>query len=108
MYVCGAQVCDPHVSGARKKNVFRLEIAVHDAHIVKSVEAECLQERNIQVQDRSDACQGITDGGMENPQSELSTAAVVHQTRPSRWLPIDRNPSNPEIIVTNHRPPRAR
>ena len=44
MYVCGAQVGNPHVSGARKKNVFGLEIAVHDAHIVKSVEAECLEE----------------------------------------------------------------
>jgi hypothetical protein len=44
MYECGAQVSDPHIPGSRKKDVFRLEIAVHDAHVVKSIETECLRK----------------------------------------------------------------
>ena len=44
VYECGAQVRDPHVPGTGEKDVFWLEIAVHDAHVVKSVETERLRK----------------------------------------------------------------
>lgn len=97
MYECGAKVSDPHVPGARKKNVFWLEIAVHDAHVVKSIEAECLK-RFVPKNDLVEKHRWST----RNPQFELSIAVIAHQTRPSRWLPIDRIPSNPRIVVTNY------
>jgi hypothetical protein len=45
VYVCGAQVGNPHVTGAGEKDVFRLEVAVHNAHVVKSIETKRLAEK---------------------------------------------------------------
>ena len=70
MYECGAQVGDPHVPGARKKDIFWLEIAMKDTHIVESIETESLRNTVSKVdkyrwKDR-------------NPQSGLSTAVVAY------------------------------
>lgn len=47
MYICGAQVGNPHVARAGEKNVFRLKVSVHDTHIVESIESQCLVEKKL-------------------------------------------------------------
>jgi hypothetical protein len=71
VYVRRAQVGNPHITGAREKDVLRLEVTVHDAHVVECVEAKCLITQRVRKSEPKDTIEGATTHNLGRPPSQL-------------------------------------
>jgi len=78
VYECGAQVGDSHVPRTGKKDVFWLEITVHDAHVVKSIETECLVNSGQNLSHQVETYRRRDRNRDRNPQFELSIVVIAH------------------------------